>query len=356
MKVGDTLRKFDYSKLGEMNYDREILSLVSQIHEYKGRQELFLRQRPEDLDRLIEIAKIQSTEASNEIEGIRTTNTRLRQLCAEKTAPRNRNEKEILGYRDVLNLIHESFEYIPLRSNYILQLHRDLYKYTGETFGGSFKSSQNYISKTDSAGKSVVLFTPLAPFETPAAVEELCTGFNTAIDNSTVDPLILIPVFVHDFLCIHPFNDGNGRMSRLLTTLLLYRTGYVVGRYISLESKIAKNKNLYYEALEECQKGWYDNEEDPVPFIKYMLGIILAAYRDFEDRIELVTEKLSAYDTVRKAINHKIGKFTKNDIMEFCPALSKASIENSLRKLVEEGVLVRHGEARASYYTRKDAE
>ena len=350
------MRKFDYSKLGEMNYDREILGLVSQIHEYKGRQELFLSQRPEDLDRLIEIAKIQSTEASNEIEGIRTTNTRLRQLCAEKTAPRNRNEKEILGYRDVLNLIHESFEYIPLRSNYILQLHRDLYKYTGETFGGSFKSCQNYISKTDSAGNSVVLFTPLAPFETPAAVEEICTGFNTAIDNSTVDPLILIPVFVHDFLCIHPFNDGNGRMSRLLTTLLLYRTVYVVGRYISLESKIAKNKNLYYEALEECQKGWYDNEEDPVPFIKYMLGIILAAYRDFEDRIELVTEKLSAYDTVRKAVNHKIGKFTKNDIMEFCPALSKASIENSLRKLVEEGILVRHGEARASYYTRKDAE
>ncbi len=350
------MRTFDYSKLGEMNYDREILSLVSQIHEHKGRQELFLSQRPEDLERLIEIAKIQSTEASNEIEGIRTTNTRLKQLCAEKTAPRNRNEKEILGYRDVLNLIHESFEYIPLRSNYILQLHRDLYKYTGETFGGSFKNCQNYISATDSSGNSVVLFTPLAPYETPSAIEELCNSFNTAIDNNTVDPLILIPVFVHDFLCIHPFNDGNGRMSRLLTALLLYRTGYVVGRYISLESKIAKNKNLYYDALGECQKGWYENEEDPVPFIKYMLGIILAAYRDFEDRIELVSENLSAYDTVKKAVYFKIGKFTKNDIMEFYPELSKASIENSLRQLVEEGVLVRHGEARASYYTRKDAE
>ena len=349
------MRSFDYSRLSQMSFDKEILGLVAQIHEYKGRQELYLSQKPEELNRLVEIAKIQSTEASNEIEGIRTTNTRLKQLCSEKTTPKNRDEKEILGYRDVLNTIHENYEFIPIRPNYILQLHRDLYQYTDSTFGGSFKNCQNYISATDSFGNSKTLFTPLAPYETPAAVESICDNFNEAINRNWIDPLILIPIFIHDFLCIHPFNDGNGRMSRLLTALLLYRTGYVVGRYISIESKIAKNKNLYYDVLEECQRGWYENKEDPMPFIKYILGIILSAYRDFEDRMEIVSKKLSAYDMVKTAVNRKIGKFTKNDIMEYCPTLSRASVEKSLRKLVEEDVLVKHGEARASYYTRKDA-
>ena len=168
--------------------------------------------------------------------------------------------------------------------------------------------------------------------------------------------MLLIPVFIHDFLCIHPFNDGNGRMSRLLTTLLLYRSGYVIGRYISLESKIAKNKNLYYDALEQCQKGWNENTEDPTPFIKYLLQTILAAYRDFEERVAMVDEKLPAIETVRRAVYHKIGKFTKSEVMELCPTLSKASIENAIKQLVEQGLLVRHGTGRSTFYTRSDAQ
>lgn len=350
------MRSFDYSSLMHRTWDSEILGLVAQIHEYKGRQELYLRQKPEALDKLIEITKIQSTEASNEIEGIRTTNTRLKQLVADKTAPRNRDEEEIMGYRDVLNTIHESYAYIPIRTNYILQLHRDFFQYSEKGIGGHFKNTQNYVSAIDAQGNSFVLFTPLAPYETPAAVDAICDSYNRMVDTQELDVLILIPVFIHDFLCIHPFNDGNGRMSRLLTTLLLYRAGFVVGRYISLESKIAKNKNLYYDALEACQHGWHENRDDPAPFIKYLLRTILAAYRDFEDRVDLVGEKLPALEIVRGAVNGKIGKFTKSDIMELCPTIGKTSVESSIKQLVDQGVLVKHGSGRSTFYTRRDAE
>ena len=350
------MRSFDYSVLKNRTWDNEILGLVAQIHEYKGRQELYLKQKPAELDKLVEIAKIQSTEASNEIEGIRTTNTRLKQLVADKTTPRNRDEEEIMGYRDVLNTIHENYEYIPIRPNYILQLHRDLFRYSEKGIGGQFKNTQNYISATDTKEHEFILFTPLPPYETPAAVEAICESYNHVIDTKEVDALILIPVFIHDFLCIHPFNDGNGRMSRLLTTLLLYRCGYVIGKYISLESKIAKNKNTYYDALEACQRGWYENQEDPTPFIKYLLRIILVAYRDFEDRVDLVSEKLPAVEIVRRAIYMKIGKFTKSDIMELCPTIGKTSVESSIKLLVDKGVLIKHGSGRSTYYTRGDAE
>ena len=259
-----------------------------------------------------------------------------------------------MGYRDVLNTIHENYEYIPITSNYILQLHRDLYKYSHKSIGGTFKNSQNYISATDANGREFVLFTPLPPYETPAAIEAICDSYNRIIAAQDVDTLLLIPVFIHDFLCIHPFNDGNGRMSRLLTTLLLYRSGYVIGRYISLESKMAKNKNLYYDALEKCQKGWNENEEDPAPFIKYLLQTILAAYRDFEERVALVDEKLPAIEMVRRAVYNKIGKFTKSEVMELCPTLSKASVENSIKQLVEQGLLLKHGSGRNTFYTRSD--
>lgn len=352
----EKMRSFDYSDLMHKTWDSEILGLVAQIHEYKGRQELYLKQRPEALDKLIEVSKIQSTEASNEIEGIRTTNTRLKQLVADKTTPRNRDEEEIMGYRDVLNTIHENYAYIPIRTNYILQLHRDLFQYSEKGIGGHFKNTQNYLSATDAQGNSFVLFTPLAPYETPAAVDAICESYNRMVDTQELDVLILIPVFIHDFLCIHPFNDGNGRMSRLLTTLLLYRAGYVVGKYISLESKIAKNKNLYYDALEACQHGWHENRDDPAPFIKYLLRTILAAYRDFEDRVDLVGGRLPALEIVRGAVYGRIGKFTKSDILELCPSIGKTSVESSIKQLVDQGVLVKHGSGRSTFYTRSDAE
>lgn len=348
------MRTFNYSLLKDKKWDSEILGLVAQIHEYKGRQELYLKQKPAVLNKLVAVAKIQSTEASNKIEGIVTTSTRIKQLYQEKTTPKNRDEQEIMGYRDVLNTIHENFEYIPLRSSYILQLHRDLYQYSEKSIGGRFKNTQNYIAETHPDGTQTVRFMPLAPYETPEAIDAICESFNQVVDSCDVDPLILIPCFINDFLCIHPFNDGNGRMSRLLTTLLLYRCGYVVGRYISIESKIEKMKSKYYDVLEQSGIGWHEAKNDPTPFIKYILGVILAAYREFESRIDLFDEKLPAVELVRRAIENKIGKFTKSEIMELVPSVGKTSIENSLKKLVDEGVIIRHGTGKATFYTRND--
>ncbi|MBQ9531320.1 MAG: Fic family protein, partial [Eubacterium sp.] len=317
-----------------------------------GKQELYLKQRPAELEKLVEIAKVQSTEASNAIEGIVTTNTRIRQLVEEKTAPRNRNEQEIAGYRDVLSTIHESFDAIPITQNYILQLHKILYSHMNNPMGGRTKSVQNYISATYPDGHTETLFTPLSPFETPEALDKICEEYNRVIGNVEVEPLIAIPVFIHDFLCIHPFNDGNGRMSRLLTTLLLYRSGFYVGKYISLEAKIAKNKDLYYDVLGQAQIGWHEGNEDKVPFIKYLLGTILSAYKDFEERFELVEEKLPAIEVVKKATLTKIGRFTKQDIRELCPSLSLSSVEGALRKLVASGELKREGKGKNICYYR----
>ena len=346
------MRTFDYKNLENMKLDSDIIFLLGRIHEAKGKQELFLAQKPRELDRLVEIAKIQSTQASNAIEGIRTTDARLKQLFTEKTTPKNRAEEEIAGYRDVLNVIHESYEYIPLTSNYILQLHKMLFAKTGLEIGGKYKSVQNYISATDENGNTYTLFTPLAPYETPEAIDEICKQFNKAIIESKVDPLILIPVFIHDFLCVHPFLDGNGRMSRLLTTLLLYKCGYLVGRYISLEAKIAQDKNSYYDALEKAQVGWLEGIDNPTAFIKYLLGIIVSAYRDFEERIDVVTVKSSTLDMVRKAIFSIVGKFTKADIIKLCPSISTKTIEKHLKTLANLGEIQKHGSAIATFYTR----
>lgn len=346
------MRDFNYSKIKEQKWDSEVLSLIAAIYKYAGKQELYLKQRPDELEKLVEIAKIQSTESSNAIEGIVTTNTRIKQLVEESTTPKNRDEEEIAGYRDVLNIIHESFDAIPITKNYILQLHKILYSHMNNPIAGQTKTVQNYISATYPDGHTEMFFTPMAPFEIPEALEKICEEYNRVIGNLEVEPLIAIPVFIHDFLCIHPFNDGNGRMSRLLTTLLLYRSGFYVGKYISLEAKIAKNKDLYYEALGKAQNGWHEGEEDVVPFIKYLLGTILAAYKDFEDRFEIIGEKLPALEMVRKATKNKIGKFSKQDIRELCPSLSISSIEGSLRTLVKEGELMRGGSGKATYYVR----
>lgn len=346
------MREFNYSQIREQKWDSDILGYIAAIYKEAGKQEQYLKQRPEELEKLVQIAKVQSTEASNAIEGIVTTNTRIKQLVEEKTTPRNRDEQEIAGYRDVLNVIHESFDVISISRNYILQLHKIMYSHMNNPIAGQTKNVQNYISAAYPDGHTEILFTPLAPFETPEALDRICEEYNRVIGNMEVEPLIAILVFIHDFLCIHPFNEGNGRMSRLLTTQLLYRNGFYVGKYISLESKIAQAKDLYYDALSRSQAGWHEGCEDTIPFIKYLLGTILAAYKDFEDRFSIVETKLPAIDMVRKAAQNKIGRFNKQDIRELCPSLSISSIEGSLRKLVKSGELKREGAGKATCYIR----
>lgn len=349
---GKEMRSFNYSAFKEQKWDSDILGLIAAIYKEAGKQEQYLKQRPQEMEKLVEIAKIQSTEASNAIEGIVTTNTRIKQLVEEKTTPRNRDEQEIAGYRDVLNVIHESFDAIPITHNYILQLHKMLYSHMNNPLAGRTKSVQNYISAAYPDGHTEILFTSLAPNETSEALDRICEEYNRVIGNLEVEPLIIIPIFIHDFLCIYPFNDGNGRMSRLLTTLLLYQNGFYIGKYISLEAKISKNKDLYYSAMSQSQTGWHEGKEDALPFIKYILGTILASYKDFEECTSLVQEKLPALEMVRMASKSKIGRFNKQDIRELCPTLSDSSIEGALRKLVAAGELKKEGKGKSTCYFR----
>ena len=352
------MKTFDYSSLEQKQWGTDILNLVAKIHECKGRQDLFVRQKSVELERLVEIAKIQSTEASNKIEGIVTTRTRMKQLFEEKTTPRNRDEDEIMGYCDVLNTINESHDYIPVRPSYILQLHKDLLAKAGLSYGGHFKNVQNYISETRADGTMVTRFTPVEPFCTPDAVENLCHAYEQAIFAERIDALILIPSFIIDFLCIHPFNDGNGRMSRLLTLLLLYKSGYEVGKYISIERQIELTKDRYYETLELSDADWHEGKNDPTPFIRYMLQVILACYTEFEKRVCIMDDcgsRSLAYDIVKNYVNSKIGKITAVDVAANCPKLAKSSVLREIKRLTEEGILIKLGGGRNTYYIRSDS-
>lgn len=352
------MRKFDYTKLSKKMWNTEIVSYIAKIHECKGRQDLYIRQKPVELERLVEIARVQSTEYSNRIEGIVTTSSRIKQLMEDKTIPRNRDENEIMGYRDVLNTIHESHDFIPVRPTYILQLHKDLLKRAGLSYGGHFKNVQNYINETGPDGSQFTRFTPVAPYETEAAIEAICASYEQTLSVEAVDPLILIPAFICDFLCIHPFNDGNGRMSRLLTLLLLYQNGYEVGKYISIEKQIESTKDAYYDTLQRADYGWHDEQNDPTPFIRYMLKVILACYTEFEERVGMVSTggaKSTAYDMAKVYVSGKIGKFTSADVIAACPGAGRSALLAALKRLTQENVVVRMGSGRSTYYVRSDA-
>jgi len=345
------MRNFEYEKKWEKLLNPDIVALLTQIHEFKGEQTLFIEAKADTLTQLMEIAKIQSTEASNKIEGIHTTEARLKALVKDKTTPKNRNEREIAGYRDVLNTIHESHDYIPLRINIILQLHRDLYKFEGYNIGGKYKESDNIIEEEDAAGNKYVRFKPVAAWETSETMDALCDSFTKAMEKGTIDPLLLIPMFVLDFLCIHPFNDGNGRMSRLLTLLLLYRAGYIVGKYISIERLIEKTKDSYYESLQESSIAWHEEENDYVPFVKYMLGVLVAAYREFSERVELLTTgNLSKPERVAKLIESTYGKISKSQIMEKLPDISRITVQRTLANLLESETIIKIGGGRYTQY------
>ncbi len=345
------MRSFDYSKKWEKLLTPKIVPLLTKIHEYKGAQSLFIESKADTLTYLVELAKIQSTEASNRIEGIYTSDDRLKAIVKDKTMPKTRDEREIAGYRDVLNTIHESFEYISIKPNMILQLHRDLYKFEGYDTGGKYKAVDNIIEEEDEQGNKSVRFKPVPAWETPEAITNLCNEYNKANGDGIIDPLLLIPMFILDFLCIHPFNDGNGRMSRLLTLLMLYRAGYIVGKYISIEKLIEKTKESYYECLQESSVNWHEDENNYIPFVEYMLGIIVAAYRDFSDRVEtLIDSGLSKPQRVAELIKSTYGEITKSQIMEKCPDISRITVERALAELLSTQSIVKIGGGRYTKY------
>lgn len=349
------MRSFDYSYLKNKTFDAETIRLVGKIREYKGRLDVSMFKESDSLLTLEKIAKRQSTDYSNRIEGVRTTDARFKKLLDAKTTPKNRDEEEILGYHDVLSVIHENYDAIPINPNIILQLHRDLLGKTGKAFAGHFKNTQNAISSFDEDGKETVIFLPLSPFDTPSAIEEICLSYKKETNMDEIDPLILIPCFILDFLCIHPFNDGNGRMSRLLTLLLLYQNGFTIGKYISIEKQIADSKDLSYDALSESDINWHEGGNDPSSFIRYMLRIILSCYIELDRRLSLGKGsggKPNAYEVVKAYVYGKIGKITVSSLLEECPSLRKTSAIGALNQLIEEGIIERRGVGKNTHYVR----
>jgi Fic family protein len=349
------MRAFNYDNLSRDLLTPGIINLLSAIHEYKGREESFIKAEPDILNTMLEIAKIQSTGASNRIEGIYTSNKRLEALVKLKAEPRNRSEAEIAGYREVLALIHESYEYISVSPNIILQLHRDLYAFHPSSAGGAWKNSDNLITETDASGKSRVRFVPIPAYETADAMERLCSTFNEASEKGIYDPLLLIPIFVFDFLCIHPFNDGNGRMSRLLTLLLLYRAGYTVGKYVSMETIIENTKESYYQALQDSSAGRHEESSSYNAFVKYYLSVILNSYKEFSSRVgDLQKKRLSKPDRIRNVFENKLGKHSKKDIMLQCPDISMTTVERTLSELLKEGYILKVGAGKSTVYVRNN--
>lgn len=344
------MRKFNLmEEYSSIISNSNIINLISKIHEYKGKQSYLLDTKKATLETLLKVAKIQSTTSSNKIEGIYTTDKRINEIINQKLEPKNRNEEEIAGYRDVLTLIHENYNFIDINKNTILQLHRDLYKYTG--YGGKFKNSQNHIEEENEKGEKKIRFTPLSPVETPIAIENLCKNYNELVNNESCDLLVLIPIFILDFVSIHPFNDGNGRMSRLLTLLLLYKANYMVGKYISIEKIIEETKESYYDTLEKSSLNWHNNENDYSYFVEYYLGIILNAYKEFDSRISIVeNKKITAYDRIINIFKDNIIPIDKAFITNKCPDLSETTIERTLNKLLKEDRIVKISGGRYTKY------
>ena len=345
---------FDYKETPKQLLTPDIVNMLSSLHEFRGKQELYIEAESDVLTALLDIAKIQSTKASNKIEGIYTSDERLEALVIEKVEPRNRSEEDIAGYREVLTTIHDSYEYIPIRPNNILQLHRDLYSFSSSDTGGRFKNTDNVIAESGKDGQQRIRFIPVPAFQTPEAIENLCNEFNNAIERAEYDPLLLIPMFILDFLCIHPFNDGNGRMSRLLTLLLLYRSGYIVGKYISMEMLIEKTKETYYEVLQNSSIEWHNNQSDYASFVRYYLGVVLKGYNEFQDRIEhLKYRKLSKADRVKAVFEKKLGIIKKSDIATLCPDISETTIERTLKTLLVSDFIEKIGKGKATGYIKK---
>jgi len=346
------LRKFNLlEEYNSIISNNNIINLISKIHEYKGKQSYLLETKKNTLKTLLKVAKIQSTSSSNKIEGIYTNDKRINEIVNERLEPKNRNEEEIAGYRDVLSLIHENYKYIDINNNTILQLHKYLYKYTGYSHGGNFKNSQNYIEETNENGEKKIRFTPLSPVETPIAVEELCKNYNELVRNEKCDLLVLIPIFILDFVSIHPFNDGNGRMSRLLTLLLLYKADYLVGKYISIEKLIEDTKDSYYDVLHKSSDNWHNNKNDYSYFVEYYLGIILSAYKNLDSRINIVqNKKLTSYDIIINIFKESIIPIDKAYLISNCPDISETTIERVLNRLLKEEKIIKISNGRFTKY------
>ncbi|MDP2183767.1 MAG: Fic family protein [Actinomycetota bacterium] len=310
---------------------------IGLLGEYKGKQQLFERQSQQALSALREVARVQSIESSNRIEGVTAASGRIAELAADKAMPRDRSEQEIAGYRDVLSTVHANASEMEVSTGLILELHRDMYQFSPAP-GGAWKSSPNDIVDVMPDGTHRLRFSPVAPNLVEPAMGELVAGYQRIASEGLVDPLIAVPAFVLDFLCIHPFGDGNGRLSRILNLMLLYQAGFDVGRYISFEKIIEDSKETYYEALEASSAGWHEGGHDLLPWLQYSHGVLLAAYLEFEQRVgQMVTGRGAKREMVIDCINHLPMTFRYADVERACPGVSRPTIVRVLGELRDTG-------------------
>lgn len=342
------MRSFEPPFLDRLRLSAEQAATLRALGRFQGRQDLFRRRSPEVLAALRELAVIESSESSSRIEGVTAPRERIEALILKPTAPRDRSEEEIAGYRDALNLIHESAPEMAFSANVILQLHGMLYRYHPGS-GGRWKMTQNEIVERNADGSlRRVRFVPVPPVGTPGFMDGLVEGYARAVDEQR-EALVLVPLAVLDFLCIHPFADGNGRMARLLTLLLLYHAGYEVGRYISLERVVEESRETYYEALETSSQGWHEGEHDPLPWMTYFWGVAIRAYREFEERVGTIREGRGAKtDLVEQAVARRTRPFGIAEIEAECPGVSREMVRHVLQRLRDEGQLVVRGTGRGA--------
>jgi Fic family protein len=309
------------------------------IDQSQGSERAFSLQHPEALKTLVQIARIQSVESSNAIEDVTAPHGRVVELVEQKTTPENRSEAEIAGYRSVLDTIHASALQIPFKPTVVEQLHRDLYQFTGVA-AGRWKTVENSIEEIRPDGTSFVRFRTVPAAETPAAMAELHERLDRAMRSGDYHPLLLVGCYVFDFLAIHPFRDGNGRLGRLLTLLLLYQAGYEVGRFVSLERLVQESSTTYYEALYQAGIGWHTDEHDITPWLGYFLGIVTAAYKEFESRVGVVAGRGSKREAIRQFVRQSItDEFTVADVRRAAPAASQSYISKTLASMRNEGLI-----------------
>jgi len=348
------MHSIDIKYLETLKFSAEQVSVLKKIGECRGKQELFFRQTPELLESLKQVAIIESSESSNRLEGVTAPHDRIEALVLKSTTPKNRSEQEIAGYRDALALIHESARYMDFTVNIILQCHSIVYRYMPDD-GGRWKMVDNEIVEKNSDGSvKRIRFRPVSAVLTPQAMDTLAKTYNEAINQHNKEPLVVIPLTILDFLCIHPFTDGNGRVARLLTLLLLYHFDYQVGRYISLERIFEESKETYYETLEKSSIGWHQGKHDSFPWMNYFWGVLIRAYQEFEERVgKIRTGKGSKTEQIRMAVNRRIGPFAISDIESDCPGTSRDMIRIVLRQLRDEKAIILQGKGRGAKWIRK---
>ncbi len=349
------MHSLDPAFLGALTFRPDQVATLRRLGEFRGRQALHTRQRPEVLEVLRQVASVESVESSNRLEGITATHARIEGLVRHDATPRDRSEQEIAGYRDALQLLHEAAGEMPFTPNVVLQLHGMLSRYQPAE-GGLWKSADNEIVDKDTRGRTVrVRFKPVSAVATPQAMTDLTRAYHAALTAGRHDPLVLVPLAVLDLLCVHPFTDGNGRTARLVTLQLLYRSGYEVARYISLERLFEEVKDRYYATLEASSQGWHGGRHDPHPWLDLFWGVLIAAYKEFEERVGAVDGGRGRKSAqVRAAIDRRRLPFRTADLERDCPGVGRDTIRKVLRSLRDEGVLVSEGRGPAARWRRVD--